>query len=162
MTPKRPTPLLLATLRTSAAAAVAWPLVAPLSALAQTGGGFDLTWHTIDGGGGSSAGGGFSLTGTIGQPDAGAMAGGAFTLGGGFWYSAPGATCYPNCDGSTMPPAVNVGDFTCFLQQYSAGLLLPPAQQLTAYANCDGSTLPPVINVGDFTCFLQKYAAGCP
>lgn len=52
---------------------------------AQVGGGFDLTWSSIDGGGGYSSGGGFELTGTIGQPDAGAtMTGGAFSLDGGF------------------------------------------------------------------------------
>jgi hypothetical protein len=55
---------------------------------AQTGGGFDLTWSTIDGGGGESTGGGFSLRGTIGQADAGALSGGGYTLSGGFW---PGA-----------------------------------------------------------------------
>jgi hypothetical protein len=65
----------------------------------------------------------------------------------------PAPVCYANCDGSTTPPVLNVGDFTCFLQKFAAG---------AAYANCDGSTQPPVLNVGDFTCFLQKYAAGCP
>ena len=59
--------------------------------------------------------------------------------------------CYANCDASTQPPVLNVGDFTCFLQKYTAG---------DAYANCDGSTQAPVLNVGDFTCFLQKYTAG--
>ena len=54
-------------------------------ASAQSGGGYDLTWNTIDGGGGTSAGGNYSLSGTIGQPDAGTMSGGAYTLNGGFW-----------------------------------------------------------------------------
>lgn len=54
-------------------------------AVAQTGGGFDLTWSTVDGGGGSSSGGDFSLSGTIGQADAGSLSGGNFTLNGGFW-----------------------------------------------------------------------------
>lgn len=52
---------------------------------AQSGGPFDLTWSTLDGGGGSSSGGQFALTGTIGQPDAGALSGGNFKLEGGFW-----------------------------------------------------------------------------
>ena len=52
---------------------------------AQTGGGYDLTWSTIDSGGGASAAGGYTLGGTAGQPDAGAMAGGGYTLAGGFW-----------------------------------------------------------------------------
>lgn len=57
--------------------------IAPASA--QSGGGYDLTWNTIDGGGGTSIGGAYSLSGTIGQPDAGTMSGGAYTLNGGFW-----------------------------------------------------------------------------
>ena len=72
------------------------------------------------------------------------------------------AGCYANCDQSTVPPVVNAGDFTCFLQQFSAAVLLSGAQQQTHYANCDGSSIFPQVNAGDFTCFLQKYAAGCP
>jgi hypothetical protein len=56
------------------------------SALAQSGGPYDLTWNSIDGGGYTfSTGGGYELGGTIGQPDAGCMIGGGYTLGGGFW-----------------------------------------------------------------------------
>ena len=56
------------------------------AALAQTGGGYDLTWSTIDGGGGCSAGSGYQLTGTLGQPDAGAtLSGGVYSVSGGFW-----------------------------------------------------------------------------
>lgn len=55
---------------------------------AQTGGGYDLSWSTVDGGGGSSSGGGFVLAGTIGQPDAGTMSGGDYVLSGGFWGGA--------------------------------------------------------------------------
>jgi hypothetical protein len=47
---------------------------------------YDLSWHTIDGGGYTwSAGGTYTLGGTVGQPDAGKLAGGTYTLGGGFW-----------------------------------------------------------------------------
>ena len=56
-------------------------------AVAQSGGGYDLTWSTLDGGGGSSSGGGYTLDGTLGQPDAGTLSGGGYTLGGGFWTS---------------------------------------------------------------------------
>ena len=52
---------------------------------AQSGGQFELSWSTIDGGGGRSSGGQFTLNGTIGQPDAGVLAGGNFKLDGGFW-----------------------------------------------------------------------------
>ena len=60
---------------------------------------------------------------------------------------------YPNCDGSTAPPVLNVNDFTCFLNKFAAG---------DEYANCDGSVSPPVLNVNDFACFLNAFAAGCP
>ena len=62
--------------------------VGSAAALAQSGGSFDLTWYTVDGGGhawSAGAGGDFVLGGTIGQPDAGLLAGGAFGLAGGFW-----------------------------------------------------------------------------
>ncbi|MBU0496135.1 MAG: hypothetical protein KKA73_13745 [Chloroflexi bacterium] len=55
---------------------------------AQTGGGYDLTWSTVDGGGGVSTGGSYTLGGTAGQPDAGTMTGGGYTLSNGFWGGA--------------------------------------------------------------------------
>jgi hypothetical protein len=66
-------------------------LLLPVSfAQAQTGGGYDLTWWTVDGGGGTLQGGGYTLMGTAGQPDpAPALTGGDYTLVGGFW---PGAS----------------------------------------------------------------------
>jgi hypothetical protein len=54
-------------------------------ATAQTGGGYDLSWSTVDAGGGSSSGGGYSLDGTGGQPDANTATGGGYVLSGGFW-----------------------------------------------------------------------------
>lgn len=57
-------------------------------ALAQSGGGFDLSWSSVDGGGGSSSGGGYTLSGTAGQPDSGVLSGGNFTLYGGQWDDA--------------------------------------------------------------------------
>ena len=49
-------------------------------ALAQTGGGYDLTWSTIDGGGAMfSTGGGYALGGPVGQADAGARSPAAAT-----------------------------------------------------------------------------------
>ena len=69
------------------AALVAIALAAGGVALAQSGGGYDLTWNTLDGGGQTfSEGGGYSLGGTVGQAEAGpALAGGGYTLVGGFW-----------------------------------------------------------------------------
>ena len=72
-------------------AAVALTLGVVPAAFAQT---YDLTWHTVDGGGGFSAGGSFELEGTIGQPDAGILTGGNFELSGGFWAGAvPQCAC---------------------------------------------------------------------
>jgi len=61
-------------------------LLAAVPVLAQSGAGYDLTWSTVDGGGGTfSVGGGYSLAGTAGQPDAGQLTGGDYSLAGGFW-----------------------------------------------------------------------------
>jgi hypothetical protein len=47
---------------------------------------YDLSWWTVDGGGGTwSVGGTYVQGGTAGQPDAGLPTGGTFTLAGGFW-----------------------------------------------------------------------------
>jgi hypothetical protein len=64
--------------------------LATAGVIAQSGGGYDLSWNTVDGGGGTSTGGDYDLSGTIGQSDAGTMSGGTYSLEGGFW---PGATC---------------------------------------------------------------------
>jgi hypothetical protein len=55
-------------------------------ASSQTGGAYDLSWNTVDGGGITFAQGGvYSLGGTIGAADAGVQSGGQYSLGGGFW-----------------------------------------------------------------------------
>jgi hypothetical protein len=121
-------------------------------ARAQSGGVYDLTWSSVDGGGVmSSTGGVYAIAGTIGQPDAGAESAGAYGCGGGFWH-ADAVSCYANCDNSTTSPVLNVLDFSCFLNMFAAG---------DPYANCDSSTTPPVLNVLDFSCFLNRFAAGC-
>jgi hypothetical protein len=60
-------------------------VISATTALAQSGGGYDLTWFTVDGGGGASAAGSYVLNGTLGQPDVGAPSGGSYTLEGGYW-----------------------------------------------------------------------------
>lgn len=87
---------------------------------AQSGGGYDLTWSTIDGGGTiGSEGGTYTLGGTIGQPDAGQpMSGGIYTLQGGFWHR--------HC----VPVAVQV-DITC--QGTQAQLAWTPDDANMAY-----------------------------
>jgi hypothetical protein len=66
-------------------------------ALAQN---YDLTWHTIDGGGAASSSfDGYELVGTIAQADAdasvGEIAADGYTLVGGFWSAvAPHCACF--------------------------------------------------------------------
>jgi len=63
---------------------------------------YEISWYTIDGGGGQSSGGPYVLVGTIGQPDAAYSSGGAYELLGGFWTGGPisigCATCIGDLD----------------------------------------------------------------
>ncbi len=57
-------------------------------AAAQTGGGYDLTWGTVAGGGATDSANtpsGFTLSDTIGQANAGTAAGGGYALTSGLW-----------------------------------------------------------------------------
>lgn len=74
----------------------------------------DLSWHTFDGGGGTSTGGDFALSGTAGQPDAGVLAGGNFQLIGGFWTGSASAPegCIGDLDGDGM---IGVSDLSILL-----------------------------------------------
>ena len=59
-----------------------------------SGGPYEITRTTIDGGGVMrSAGGAYELSGTTGQADAGAVSGGAYALTGGFWFAEPAGDC---------------------------------------------------------------------
>ncbi|MFN0130970.1 MAG: hypothetical protein ACKVW3_00305 [Phycisphaerales bacterium] len=60
--------------------------------------------------------------------------------------------CYPNCDGSTTNPFLNMNDFICFMNAYAVA---------SPYANCDGSTTQPVLNIFDYVCFMDRFAGGC-
>lgn len=51
-------------------------------------GNYELTWNTVDDGGGMSTGGAYELGGTVGQADAETLSGGSYTLAGGFWGGA--------------------------------------------------------------------------
>jgi hypothetical protein len=63
------------------------------------------------------------------------------------WVGCP--NCYPNCDGSSVPPMLTANDFMCFINRYATR---------DPYANCNVDN---VINAADFQCFLAKYAQGC-
>lgn len=93
-------------------------------ALAQSDGGYDLSWWTVDGGGGALSGGGYLLEGAAGQPDAGdPLSGGGYTLTGGFWQAggaAPPPTCpdpyEPNEDfasAKAITPGIAIHAYIC-------------------------------------------------
>jgi hypothetical protein len=58
--------------------------------------------------------------------------------------------CYPNCDASPVPFALNVNDFICFQSRFAAA---------DSYADCNHDS---AFNVNDFVCFQAAFAAGCP
>ena len=94
-------------------------------ALAQTGGDYELTWSTIDGGGETfSTGGDYELGGTIGQPDAGEMTGGPpeadYALTGGFWFGADSTTPPP----ASVPTTSHSGMALTLLLVLTAGALV--------------------------------------
>ena len=138
------------------AAALVGLLACSLPALAQSGGNFDLTWNTIDGGGGASATGVFSVSGTIGQLDAGQMSGGAFSLAGGFWAGMvpnlpPCGSADFNCDGDTGTDQDIEAFFACL-----AGNCPPPPCTSTADFNGDGD----VGTDQDIEAFFRVLAGG--
>jgi hypothetical protein len=60
---------------------------------------YDMSWWSVDGGGGTSSGGLFAVTGAIGQPDAGAADGCCTMLDGGVWSGALPGGAPVFCDG---------------------------------------------------------------
>ena len=139
--------------KTSVFVSIAAVGLASSFAAAQTGGPYDLSWNTIDGGGVTFAtGGAYSLGGTIGQFDASTpMAGGNFTLTGGFW---PGAV-------TTVGPC-NVADFAT---PYGVLDFFDVQAFLGAFAAHDQSADLIDDDMWDFfdvQTFLSAFSAGCP
>ncbi len=84
--------------------------------LAQSGS-YDLSWWTVDGGGGTLNGDGYTLGGTAGQPDAGVLEGRGYTLNGGFWggvthtdHATPTAAFSGSPLSGTVPLTVTFSD----------------------------------------------------
>jgi hypothetical protein len=100
---------------------------------------YNISWHTIDGGGGQSSGGQYILTGTIGQPDAAYSEGGDYELLGGFWPGGP--LCF-----------VNFEDFARF-----AELWLETGTGLAADLYEDN-----VVNLLDLKLFVDEWLCTCP
>ena len=131
---------------------------------AQSGGQFDLTWSTIDNGGGASSGGQFQLRGSVGQHDAGTLAGGNFTVEGGFWsgitvLQMPGAPVLKirlvSPEKVVISWPVNVTGFT--LEESSAlgkGLWAPTSDAVVDTATEHTVTIP---GAGVIKCFRLKH-----
>jgi hypothetical protein len=100
---------------------------------------YEISWSTIDGGGGRSSGGSYVLSGTIGQPDAGVMSGGSYELLGGFWPGGP--LCF-----------VDFYTFARFAEQW-----LYAGPDLAADLN--GST---VVDLVDLKLFVDEWLYSCP
>lgn len=99
---------------------------------------FEMTWSTLDGGGGTSTGGQYDLTGTIGQFDTGVSSAGTIINSAGFWPGNFGCM-------------VNLEDLLVFAQEWlSRG---------TTAADLDRSGK---VDVGDFAIFSREWMDGCP
>jgi hypothetical protein len=111
---------------------------------------FDLTWHTIDAGGGISTGPSLQLHGTIGQPDAGfTLVGGNLELNGGFWpASSTGVNpCPADVNGDLM---VSITDLLAVISSWGQTGPNP------ADVNSDG-----VVNIADLLAVIAAWGA-CP
>ena len=113
--------------------------------LAQSGGDYELTWSTIDGGGGRSSGGPYELLVTIGQPDAAAVSGGQYELLGGFLPGGP--LCF-----------VDFEHFARFAEHW----LDEPCNEGNNW--CDGADLNKVngVNGVDLMLFVEQWLCYCP
>lgn len=122
------------------------------SAWAQSGGPYEITSFTIDGGGVINATGGvFTLSCTIGQPDAGPQqSGGVFELAGGFW---PTAISTNTCPADFAEPfgVLNFFDVVAYIGLYNAN---DPAADIAAPF---GS-----LNFFDISAYIGLFNAGCP
>ncbi|GBC93731.1 hypothetical protein HRbin15_02233 [bacterium HR15] len=130
-------------------AAVAALLLSLLCANAQSGGGYDLTWWTIDSGGITFATGGtFTLGATIGQPDASnALTGGAFSLTGGFWFTP---ACIPTNGDVDGNGCVDDADLLQVLFAFGSTGSNP------ADVNCDS-----LVDDADLLIVLFNFGSGC-
>lgn len=113
--------------------------------LAQSGGDYELTWSTIDGGGGRSTGGVYTLTGTIGQPDAAWSSGGDYELLGGFLPGGP--LCF-----------VDFEHFARFAENW----LWAECDELNNW--CGGADLDHLdgVNGVDLKLFVEEWLCYCP
>jgi len=126
--------------------AAVWLLMA-VAAFGQSGGNYELSWSTIDGGGGRSSGGPYTLTGTIGQPDAAYSSGGNYEMLGGFWPGGPISIC--------------IVDFERYAR-FAEHWLDEPCNEGNNF--CDGADLNHLdgVNGVDLKMFVEEWLCYCP
>lgn len=122
--------------------------------IASAGPQYAIDWHTVDGGGGTSAGGSYELSGTIGQHDASKAAlfvGGSYELTGGFWVVTQVCFCPGDMNGDGVINALDV-------QKFVACLLSAGSCACADLNRADG------VNLDDLTDFVADLlnAAECP
>jgi hypothetical protein len=102
---------------------------------------YELSWYTIDGGGGRSSGGQYELLSTIGQPDAAWSGGGNYELLGGFLTGGP--LCF-----------VNFEHFARFAEHWlETGTGLPADLYKDKYN---------IVNGLDLGVFVEEWLCYCP
>jgi hypothetical protein len=113
-----------------------------------------MDWHTLDGGGGTSAGSTLVLQGTIGQPDGTGpdfSAGSTLSMSGGFWT---GLTLPPPCPADFNGDGfLDFFDYDAFVECYETEVC-PPGK--TADFNNDG-----FVDFFDYDDFVLFYETGC-
>lgn len=115
----------------------------------------DLSWYTIDGGGGTSTGGSFEVVGSIAQPDPGLLIGGTFELQGGYWTGAISDTAIPtDCD---RDGDVDLDDYAQF-----ATCLLGPEKGLESGCACYDFDLDGDSDLLDFTLLQLCFSGAQP
>ncbi len=116
-------------------------LMLTILAISNASGEYEISWYSIDGGGGRSSGGPYELVGTIGQPDAAYSSGGNYELLGGFWPGGP--LCF-----------VNFEHFARFAEQWwLTGTGLPA----DLYEDLNNQ-----VNWHDLRVFVEQWLCYCP
>lgn len=129
-------------------------LLAALFGVASAQAQFDLTWHTIDGGGETfSVGGVFEVGGTIGQPDAGTLTGGVFELSGGFWMGGVVDPCTLPGD-LDQDRDVDLTDLATLLAHFGTTGGGTPSN-----GDVDGDT---DVDLSDLSSLLANFGSMCP
>lgn len=130
------------------------PLAIAFGLLSVAHAAYDLSWHTIDGGGALfSTGGQYELSGTIGQADAGGpLTGGSYELSGGFWAGADESPfCFGDLDGDYD---VDLSDLAQLLGHYG---MSSGAQYEDGDLDGDGD-----VDLSDLAAMLGVYGQPCP